>query len=153
MSAPCPFCGFAASDYRESHNWRCAQCGKDYADWLTIQKAKAKEESGIKKQPLFAKQKLPPEAEPVRFAQHLFLFAILFLLALNFVIEGIFAWVFPVSIPFAGYYALMVHKTGYALGQHAVYTREKNPIMYKAHLWGVGGYMILALVTWIEGWF
>jgi hypothetical protein len=78
MSAPCPFCGFAASDYRESHNWRCAQCGKDYAAWLTIQKA------------------------------------------------------------------------AYALGQHAVYTRDKSPIMYKAHLWGVIVYMILAFVVSVD---
>jgi len=101
MSAPCPFCGFEVSDYRESYNWRCNRCGKDYGDWLTAQKAK--EENVVKKEPLFSRQEVPPEAEPVKLAQHLFLLAILLVLALNFVIEGMSSWLFPISIPFAAY--------------------------------------------------
>lgn len=148
MSAPCPFCGFEASDYRESCNWRCNQCGKDYADWLTAQKAR--KENASKKEPLFSKQEIPSEAEPVKFAQHLFLLAILLVLALNFVIEGMSSWLFPVSIPFAGYYAFTVYRTGYAIGQYAVYKRDKNPIMYKAHILGATGYIILALWAWVD---
>lgn len=150
MSAPCPFCGFEASDFRKSYNWRCTQCGKDYANWLIAQNESAKEENATKKKPLFSQREIPSEAEPVKFAQLLFVLAILLLLALNFVIEGIFSWVFPVSIPFAAYYAFTIHRTGYALGQHDVYTRDKNPIMYRAHLWGVIGYIFAAFWAWID---
>jgi hypothetical protein len=103
----------------------------------------------MKKEPLFSRREIPPEAEPVKFAQSLFVFAILLLLALNFVIEGIFSWVFPVSIPFAGYYAFTIYRTGYVLHQNAVYHRERNPIIYNAFLWGAFGYIFVAILVWV----
>ena len=148
MSTPCPFCEFEASDFRESHNWRCYRCGKDYADWLMAQKAK--DEKVSKKEPMFSVKEIPPEAEPVQFAQHLLLFSILSLLALNFFVEGIFSWLIPVSIPFVAYYALTVYRTGYAIGQHTIYNRDKNPIMYRAHILGAIGYIILAFWAWVN---
>lgn len=151
MSAPCPFCGFAASDYRERYNWCCTKCGKDYAGWLIVQKASTNsEEQAANKKPLFAQRAIPLEAEPVKFAQSLFMLSILALLILNFVIDGVFSWVYPVSIPLAGYYAFTIHKTGYALGQHAVYHRERNPIIYKVFLWGTIGYIIAAFWAWVN---
>lgn len=154
MSLPCPFCGFEASDFRESYNWRCGKCGKDYAGWLIDQKARASSPRGAthdnarKNEPLFSRQNIPSEAEPVKFAQSLFVLAILLLLVMSFVIEGIFSWVFPVSIPLVGYYAFTMHKTGYAISQHAVYHRDRNAIMYRVHLWAAVAYIFLASGVW-----
>ncbi|GGX70642.1 hypothetical protein [Saccharospirillum salsuginis] len=155
MSEPCPFCGFEKSDFRKSHNWRCSQCGKDYANWLMARKTTADsqnvspDDGGIKKQSLFSKREIPSEAEPVKSAQSLLVLAILSLLALNFVVDDVFSWIYPVSIPLAAYYAFTIHRTGYALGQHSVYSRGKNPIMYNVHLWGVLGYTLVAVLAWM----
>lgn len=146
MSTPCPFCEFEASDFRESHHWRCYRCGKDYADWLMAQKAQ--DEKVTEKESFFSAQKIPPEAEPVQFAQHLIVFAILLLLFLSFFVDGIYSWLFPVSIPFVAYYGLTVYRTGYAIGQYTVYNRDKNPIMYRIHILGAFGYIILAF--WVS---
>lgn len=151
MSTPCPFCGFEASDYRESFNWHCTKCDKDYAAWLIAQKGNAtSQESTVEKQPLFSRREIPSEAEPVKLAQSLFMLAMLTLLALNLVIEGIFSWVYPVSMSFAGYYAFTIHRTGYALGQHTVYERDRDPIIYNAFLWGSIAYIFVALFAWID---
>ena len=99
---------------------------------------------------MFSPQEIPPEAEPVKFAQSLFVLTVLALMALSFVIEGVFAWVFPVSIPLTGYYALTIHKTGYAVGRHEVYRRDRNPIAYNSHLWGAVGFMFLAFLAWVN---
>ncbi|WP_147307670.1 hypothetical protein [Wenzhouxiangella sediminis] len=98
---------------------------------------------------VFSVQEIPEEAEPVKFAQSLFVFVILALGALNFLIEGVFSWIFPVSIPLAGYYAIAVFRTGYAIGRYEVYHRDKNPNMYKVHLLGAVGLMILAFLAWV----
>ena len=156
MTEPCPFCGFEASDFRKSFNWHCSECDKDYADWVadqkknTLSKQRANEESPIKKQAIFSPRKIPVEAEPVKFAQSLITGVILLLVALNFFIDGVFSWVFPVSIPLAGYYAFTIHKTGYALGQHTVYQRDKNPIMHKVFFWAAIVYMLVAMIAWIN---
>lgn len=68
-------------------------------------------------------------------AQSLLVLAVLLLLGLNFAVEGIFSWVFLITIPLAGYYALTMHRTGYALGENHVYQRNKNPFMYRVHFW------------------
>jgi len=78
------------------------------------------------------------------------LLAILLVLALNFVIEGMSSWLFPISIPFAAYYAFTVYRTGYAIGQHTVYNSDKNPITYKAHILVAIGYIILAFWAWVD---
>lgn len=151
MHAPCPFCGFEASDFRESYNWYCTKCGEDYANWLIAQKTSANSQENAAKKPLlFSRPEIPAEAEPVKFAQSLFVLAILLLLALNFVIEGIFSWVYPVSIPLAGYYAFTIYKTGYALGRNTVYHRERNSIIYQAFLWGAIGYIFVAFLAWVN---
>lgn len=153
MSSPCPFCGFKASDFRESYNWCCSECGKDYADWLLAQKANASSRENSKNaqkpKPLFSAREIPPEAEPVKFAQSLFVLVCLLFLGLNFVYEDTFSWFMPVCIPLVGYYAFTIYKTGYALGQYYVYSREKNPIMYKVHLWGAIGFMFLVFGAWV----
>jgi hypothetical protein len=104
----------------------------------------------MSKEPMFSRQEIPIEAEPVKFAQSLFVLAILLLLVLSFVVEGIFSWVFLVSIPFAGYHAFTVHRTGYALGQNTVYTRDRNPIIHRIHVWGSIGYIGLALAVSLQ---
>lgn len=155
MTAPCPFCGFEASDFRESYNWYCTHCGKDYAGWLLAQKASArpekedKENNTDKKAPFFSRREVPEEAKPVKFAELLIVLAILMLLALNTAIEGVSSWLFPVSIPFVAYYAWTIYKTGYAIGQHQVYQRDKNPLIYRAYLWGAIGFIFLALFAWL----
>lgn len=98
---------------------------------------------------IFSAKEIPSEAEPVKFAQSLFVLTILALGLLNFVVEGIFAWIFPVSIPLAGYYAFTVHNTGYAIGRYEVYHRDRNPNMYRIHLLGAVGLMILAFLAWV----
>lgn len=119
-------------------------CELDFAAYF-------KGEGVNKKTPFVSKQEIPPEAEPVKFAQHLFLSAIVFVLALNFIVEGASTWLFPVSIPFAAYYAFSINKTGYAIGQHAVYSRDKNPLIFKAHMFGAICYMLVAFAAWV-GW-
>ena len=76
--------------------------------------------------------------------------AVLTLLGLNFVVKGIFSWIYPVSIPLAGYYALTIYRTGYALGRNEVYSRDRNPIIYKTYLLGAIGYIFVAIFAWAD---
>ena len=155
MSKPCPFCGFEAADFRKSHNWRCSQCGKDYANWLMDQKVTAdsqkvsRDDGGNKKQSVFSKREIPSEAEPVKSAQSLLVLAILSLLALNFAVDDAFKWFYPASMPLFAYYAFTIHRTGYALGQYSVYSRDKNPFMYRVHLWSAVGFILVAVLAWM----
>lgn len=96
---------------------------------------------------MFSQQEIPKEAELVKFAQSLFVLTILGLGLLNFVIEGIFSWIFPVSIPLAACYAFTVHRTGYALGRYDTYHRDSDPIIYNVHLWGAVGIAFLAFMA------
>lgn len=156
VSAQCPFCGFEASDFRESYNWYCTKCGNDYANWLLAQKTSTssqedtQEKAADKKAAFFSRREIPLEAEPVKFAESLIVLGMLMLLALNFVIEGIFSWIYPISIPLVGYYALTIYRTGYALGKHEVYHRDRNPIIYRCYLLGSIGYIFVALFAWID---
>ena len=99
---------------------------------------------------IFSRQEIPKEAEPVKFAESLIVIAVLTLLGLNFVVKGIFSWVYPISIPLAGYYALTIYRTGYALGRNEVYSRDRNPIIYKAYLLGAIGYIFVAIFAWAD---
>lgn len=99
---------------------------------------------------MFSPKEIPSEAEPVKFAQSLFVLTILAMGPLNFVINGIFAWIFPISIPLAGYYAFTIHSTGYAIGRYDVHHRDRSPVLYNAHLWGAVGFMLLAFFAWIN---
>ena len=157
MSAPCPFCEFETSDFRKNHNWNCTRCGKDYADWLLTLKSKRNSNKDVEtkatdeKLKLFSQKEIPLEAEPVKSARLLFVFAALGLLALSFAVDGIFTWFYLISIPLAGYYALTIYRTGYALGQHdVVYQRNKNPFMYRVHLWSLIVYMFVALYLCLD---
>lgn len=139
MSEPCPFCKFESSDFRLSHNWNCTHCGKDYADWLLMAKSSQSPKSTpetktIRKETkLFSLEELPLEAKSVKAAQSLLVIAVLMLLALNFVIDGVFSWLAPVTVPLASYYALTIYRSGFALGRNEVYQRERNPLMFRVH--------------------
>lgn len=156
MSDPCPFCGFERSDFRRSHNWRCSQCGKDYSDWLRSAHGSAVSSppphtEHVEKEALFfSRKEIPAEAEPVKFAQSLFLLVLLSMLLLNFAVEGVFDWVFPISAALIGYYAWTMHRTGYAIGKHDIYHRDKTPLMFRMHFWGAVGFIFLALYAWLE---
>ncbi|MFQ3262257.1 hypothetical protein [Reinekea sp.] len=153
MSESCPFCKFERSDFRQSHNWNCAHCGKDYADWLLMMKSsqssqstpESKTETIRKETTLFSTDELPLEAKPVKAAQSLLVLVVLILLALNFVIEGIFSWLGPVTVPLVSYYALTIYRSGFALGRNEVYQREKNPLMFRAHFFGAIALVLAAL--------
>jgi hypothetical protein len=152
MSAPCPFCGFKQSDFRHSHNWRCFECEKDYADWLLSQSnnsSKAKP-AASKSSALFSSQPLPEAAQPVKRAQSLLALAVLILLPLSLWVDDVFVWLYPVSIALAGYYAVVVYRTGYALGRHQVYAREQQPLGFYLHLVVALVYMVVATIAWLD---
>ena len=100
-----------------------------------------------KEKPLFSRTEIPSEAEPVQFAQSLFVLSLLGFFALSVVFDGTISWIFPVSIPFAGYYAYTIHRTGYAVGQNIFYSRDENPFIYNVHLAALIGYILLAALA------
>lgn len=156
MSDPCPFCSFEKSDFRQSHHWQCAECGKNYSDWLRACRpgSGANDGSGrhnAQREALFVARKgIPAEAEPVKSAQSLFLLVLLLMLLLNFAVEGVFDWVFPISAVLIAHYAWVMHRTGYAIGKHSVYQRDQHPVMFRVHFWGALLFVCIAIYAWLE---
>lgn len=151
MTEPCPFCDYESSDFRLSHNWQCAKCGKDYTDWLLQQKKSGASTAkpAAEKITLFSKTEIPTEAKPVQAAQSYIVLAALGVLALNFAVEGAFTWLYPLLVPLCGYYAFTIFRTGYAVAKNSVYQRDKNPNMYKLHLLGAIAFTFVVFFAWL----
>lgn len=155
MIKPCPFCHYQHADFRDSHNWYCTQCGKDYADWLIGQKEAEKpliENKGRRKtqKPLFSKQAIPEGAKPVRSAQGLLVGVVVVLALLSNANVVSFQWAYASSIPLLIYLVITMHQTGYAVGRYEVYTLKNQPILFRVHFWGFVFAIPAMLYLWLS---